>query len=64
MEGVGRGECVREMGGDAREFLRESQVVREMRGGSHTCHRDGKCVDRSDNARGTGVVASKYDVLA
>jgi hypothetical protein len=22
--------CVREMGGDAREFLRESQVVREM----------------------------------
>ena len=60
---------MREMGGDAREFLREiceggRRGTREMQGGSRTIHRDGECVDRSDNASGTGVLASKCDVLA
>jgi hypothetical protein len=68
---VRRGESVREgRWGGRREGVSEEvggergKSSREMQGGPRTCHRDGERVDSSDNASGTGVLASKCDVLA
>ena len=69
-EGAEGRECAGgEMGG-RREGVSEEvggkrgTLSREMQGGPRTCHRDGERVDRGDTASGTGVLASKCDVLA